>query len=72
MKLYDFLKENIQLECPSDNFVNNVMIQCCKKSIYVKIIDRIIEKQSTLVLNMTYYVTNSIQKLRNDYNVLTV
>ena len=62
MKLDDLLKENIPLECPSDNFVDNVMIQCCKKNVFVRIIDWIIEKQSTLVLNMTYYITDGLQR----------
>jgi len=70
MKLDDFLRKNIPLDCPSDNFVDNIMLQCYKKSIFVRIFDWIIEKQSTMILNMTYYITNSIQKSINNYNIL--
>jgi len=55
-------------DSPSERFVDRIMQRIERKSIFVRIWDWVIEKQSSLVLKMTYSVINNTQRLIKDYN----
>jgi len=55
-------------DSPSEGFVDRIMQRIERKSIFVRIWNWIIEKQSSLVLKMTYSVINNTQRLIKDYN----
>ena len=55
-------------DSPSEGFVDRIMQRIERKSIFVRIWDWIIEKQSSLILKMTYSVINNTQRLIKDYN----
>jgi len=69
----DFIRNLVQLlpECsPSEDFVEKILQRIQRKSIFVRILDWVVEKQTILVLNMTNSVLNRTQRLIDDYNTL--
>jgi len=68
----EFLKKLIQsIELsPSEGFVDRVMYRLERRSVYFRVVDWLIEKQTTLVLKMTYSILNPAQKFIDDYHVV--
>jgi hypothetical protein len=55
-------------DSPSEGFVDKIMQRIEIKNIFVRIWNWIVEKQSSLILKMTYSVINNTQRLIKDYN----
>jgi hypothetical protein len=70
-ELDDLLRKIFQSfpeDSPSEGFVDKIMQRIEIKNIFVRIWNWIVEKQSSLILKMTYSVINNTQRLIKDYN----
>jgi len=62
------LFQQIPVDSPSEGFTDRIMQRIEKKSIFVIFWNWIVQKQSSMILNITNNILNNTQNLINDYN----